>query len=112
MNNPKLLVTRRFIPAVEQHLEKEFDLGRSREGAILRRTELLALAEGVDAMFITPMDRLDAEFFENVSSSVKVIATYSVGLDHIDLRATTAGGLLLAIHPALTQKQLLRFQCS
>ena len=50
-------------------------------------------------MFITPMDRLDAEFFENVSSSVKVIATNSVGLDHIDLEAAAARKIVIGYTP-------------
>jgi phosphoglycerate dehydrogenase-like enzyme len=41
-------------------------------------------------MLVTPFDRLDAEFFNQVSSSVRVIATYSVGLDHIDLDGASA----------------------
>ena len=98
---PTLLVTHRYPPAVEERFEKEFDLRRSREGAILRRTELLALADGVDAMLITPMDRLDAEFFNNVSFSVKVIATYSVGLDHIDLEAAAARKIAIGYTPGV-----------
>jgi lactate dehydrogenase-like 2-hydroxyacid dehydrogenase len=50
-------------------------------------------------MFITPLNRLDAEFFENVSSSVKVIATYSVGLDHIDLEAAAARKIAIGYTP-------------
>ena len=34
-------------------------------------------------MFVTPADRLGSYFFKPVSSSVKVIATYSVGYKHI-----------------------------
>jgi lactate dehydrogenase-like 2-hydroxyacid dehydrogenase len=51
------------------------------------REELLSAADGADAMFVTPVDRLDATFFNRVASSVKVIATHSVGVDHIDLKA-------------------------
>jgi hypothetical protein len=34
-------------------------------------------------LFVTPADRLGSDFFKPVSSSVKVIATYSVGYKHI-----------------------------
>jgi lactate dehydrogenase-like 2-hydroxyacid dehydrogenase len=56
---------------------------------LFTRDERLAAAEGADAMLIMPFDRLDAEFFKRVSPSVKVIATYSVGFDHIDMQAAT-----------------------
>jgi len=48
---------------------------------------LIETSSGADALFITPLDRLDSGFFKRVSASVKVIATYSVGFDHIDLQA-------------------------
>ena len=50
-------------------------------------------------MFITPMDRLNAAFFERVSQSVKVISTYSVGLDHIDLKSAAARNIQIAYTP-------------
>jgi lactate dehydrogenase-like 2-hydroxyacid dehydrogenase len=95
---PKLVVTTQYLPAIEERLEREYVLRRG-DRAILSRAELLELADGADAMFITPMDRLDAEFFENVSSSVKVIATYSVGLDHIDLEAAAARKIAVGYTP-------------
>jgi lactate dehydrogenase-like 2-hydroxyacid dehydrogenase len=63
--------------------------------------ELLAAAEGADAMFVTPVDRIDAEFVKRVSASVKVIATYSVGYDHIDLRAAAERTIAIANTPGV-----------
>jgi len=50
-------------------------------------------------MFITPVDSLDAAFFKRVSSSVKVIATNSVGYDHIDLSAAAERKIAIANTP-------------
>jgi lactate dehydrogenase-like 2-hydroxyacid dehydrogenase len=61
--------------------------------------ELLALADGADAMLITPMNRLDATFFERVSPSIKVISTYSVGIDHIDLKSAAARNISIGYTP-------------
>jgi len=44
-------------------------------------------------------DRIDGEFFKRVSASVKVIATYSVGYDHIDLRAAAQRKIAIAYTP-------------
>src|SRR5580698_10544981 len=52
-------------------------------------------------MLITPMDRLDATFFERISESVKVISTYSVGLDHIDLKAAAARNISIGYTPGI-----------
>ena len=35
---------------------------------------------------ITPADQLDSGFFQKVSPTVKIIATYSVGFEHVDLQ--------------------------
>jgi lactate dehydrogenase-like 2-hydroxyacid dehydrogenase len=45
------------------------------------------------------MDRLDSAFFEKVSPTVKVIATYSVGFDHIDRQAALKRKIALAYTP-------------
>jgi lactate dehydrogenase-like 2-hydroxyacid dehydrogenase len=98
---PKLVVTNRYLPTVEERLEQEFEVRRGMSSRALSFGELVVLADGADAMFITPMDRLDADFFENVSSSVKVIATYSVGLDHIDLKAAASRNISVGYTPGV-----------
>jgi lactate dehydrogenase-like 2-hydroxyacid dehydrogenase len=45
--------------------------------------------------------RLDAEFFRRVSASVKVIATFSVGYDHIDVRAAAERKIAIANTPGV-----------
>jgi len=99
MSKPKLVVTTRYLPAIEERLEREFDVRRETSDRAPRSEDLLALADGADAMFIAPMDRLDAAFFERVSKSVKVISTYSVGLDHIDLKAAAARNISIGYTP-------------
>jgi lactate dehydrogenase-like 2-hydroxyacid dehydrogenase len=99
MFKPKLVVTNLYPPDVEERLDREFELRREASGRALSSAELLAFADGADAMLITPMDRLDAAFFERVSKSVKVISTYSVGLDHIDLKAAEARNIPIGYTP-------------
>jgi lactate dehydrogenase-like 2-hydroxyacid dehydrogenase len=101
MVKPKLVATNRYLPAVEERMDREFDVRREMSGRMLSSVELLLLADGADAMFITPMDRLDAAFFERVSKSVKVISTYSVGLDHIDLKAAAARNIPIGYTPGI-----------
>jgi lactate dehydrogenase-like 2-hydroxyacid dehydrogenase len=101
MVKPKLAVTNRYLPAVEERLEREFDVRREASGRALSPEDFLVLADGADAMFITPIDRLDAAFFERVSKSVKVISTYSVGLDHIDLKAAAARNISIGYTPGI-----------
>ena len=65
------------------------------------RDELLEASSGADALFIIPFDRLDSEFFKRVPASVKVIATYSVGTHHIDLKAAANKKIAIAYTPGI-----------
>jgi lactate dehydrogenase-like 2-hydroxyacid dehydrogenase len=99
MPKPILAVTAHYLPAIEERIDKEYDSRRNSKPVPLSNEDLLALADGADAIFVTPVDKLDGDFFGQVSPSVKVIATYSVGLDHIDLRAAAARRIAIAYTP-------------
>ena len=100
MKKPILVVTSRFIRPVEARIEKEYEVRRKPDGKLFTRDELLAMSEGADAILITPFDRLDADFFRQISHSVKVISTYSVGIDHIDMHAAAEREIAIGYTPA------------
>ena len=100
MNKPILVVTSHFIKPVETRIESEYEVRRKADGTLFTRDELLAAAEGADAVLITPFDRLDAEFFKRVSPTVKVISTCSVGFDHIDMQAAAERNIAIGYTPA------------
>jgi lactate dehydrogenase-like 2-hydroxyacid dehydrogenase len=99
MKKPILVVTSRFIKPVEARIESNYEVRRKTDGTSFTRDELLAAAEGADAILVVPFDRLDAEFFRRVSPSVKVISTFSVGLDHIDMRAAQERNIAIGYTP-------------
>jgi len=100
MKKPILVVTSRFIKPVETRIDKEYNVRRKADGTLFTRDELLASSKGADAILITPFDRLDADFFRRISSSVKVISTYSVGIDHIDMHAAAERNIAIGFTPA------------
>jgi lactate dehydrogenase-like 2-hydroxyacid dehydrogenase len=102
MRKPVLVVTAYFVDAVEARLKQDFDLRRKKSGARFTLEELLSAADGADAMLVNPSDKLDAEFFSRVASSVKVIATHSAGYHHIDLSAAAARKVAIANISALS----------
>jgi lactate dehydrogenase-like 2-hydroxyacid dehydrogenase len=102
MSKPILVATAHFVDAVETRLARSFDLRRKKKGEHFTSEELLSAAEGADAMFVTPADRLDATFFSRVNASVKIIATHSVGHDHIDLNAAERRKIAIAYIPGLS----------
>jgi lactate dehydrogenase-like 2-hydroxyacid dehydrogenase len=100
MTKAILVVTSHFIKPVEARIESDYEVRRKTDGTSFTYDELLAAAEGADAMLIVPFDRLDAEFFRRVSPSIKVISTYSVGVDHIDMHAAAERNIAIGYLPA------------
>jgi lactate dehydrogenase-like 2-hydroxyacid dehydrogenase len=100
MKKPILVVTSHFIKQVDARIDRDYEVRRKSDGTLFTRDELLAAAVGADAILVMPFDRLDTEFFRRVSSSVKVIATYSVGFDHIDMHAAAERNIAIGYTPA------------
>jgi lactate dehydrogenase-like 2-hydroxyacid dehydrogenase len=101
LSKPTLLVTCHCTKDVAARIARDFTPRRIPEEQPLSAAELLRAAEGADALFISPADKLDAEFFRRVPASVKVIATFSVGYDHIDLRAAAERRIPIANTPGV-----------
>jgi lactate dehydrogenase-like 2-hydroxyacid dehydrogenase len=60
---------------------------------------LLASLSGVDAILCTPADSFDAGLIGQLPDCVRVIGTFSVGLEHIDLAAAQARGIAVCNTP-------------
>jgi lactate dehydrogenase-like 2-hydroxyacid dehydrogenase len=101
MRKPVLVVTTQFLDEIEARIDRDYEACRNPHQRPFTRDELIEASSGADALFITPLDRLDSEFFERVSASVKVIATYSVGTDHIDLQAAANRKIAIAYTPGI-----------
>jgi lactate dehydrogenase-like 2-hydroxyacid dehydrogenase len=102
MSKPILVVTAYFVDSGETRLNQDFALRRKKSGDRFTPEELISAADGADAMLVTPADRLDAAFFRRVAPSVKIIATHSVGYDHIDLKAAAAQKIAVAYIPGIS----------
>jgi lactate dehydrogenase-like 2-hydroxyacid dehydrogenase len=101
LSKPILVVTARFIQTVEDRIEREYEARRNPKETPFSLADLLSAADGADALLVTPADKLNAEFFKRVHASVKVIATYSVGYEHIDLRAAADRRIAIAFTPGV-----------
>jgi len=104
MTKPILVVTTRFPQAIEDRIDRDYSARRNPNQIPFSQQDLLSAAEGADALFITPADRLDSGFFQKVSPSVKIIVTYSVGFEHIDLQAAARRKIPVAYTPGVNQE--------
>lgn len=104
MPRPILVVTSRYPKEVEDRIDRDYNARRDPNQFPFSQQKLLSASEGADALFITPADRLESRFFQKVSSTVKVIATYSVGFEHIDLEAAARRKIQVAYTPGVNSE--------
>ena len=101
---PVLLVTRKLPEPVEARIAAGYDARFNRDGAPLGSEALIAQAAGADGILCTILDRLSAPVIAALPASLRIIATFSVGADHIDLQAAKARGIAVTNTPgALTE---------
>jgi lactate dehydrogenase-like 2-hydroxyacid dehydrogenase len=104
MTKPILVVTSRYPKEVEDRIDRDYNARRNPNQLPFSQQELLSAAEGANALFITPADRLDSAFFQKVSPTVRIIATYSVGFEHIDLEAAARRKIPVAYTPGVNSE--------
>jgi lactate dehydrogenase-like 2-hydroxyacid dehydrogenase len=97
---PRLLVTRRLPQEVETRLGKAFAAQLNADDHPMSEAEILAGAEGKDALLITPMDKSFATgIIARLPSSIKIVATFSVGYEHVDIAAAKARNIAVTNTP-------------
>lgn len=96
---PKILVTRKLPAPVEARLARDYTPRFNEADKLYTTQELLEKSQGADALLITGQDHLTAEVIEQLPDSVRAIATFSVGYDHIDLAASKKRGILVVNTP-------------
>ncbi|HUD52021.1 D-glycerate dehydrogenase [Parvibaculum sp.] len=99
MSRPSLLVTRKLPNAVEARLARDYDAETNAIDTILKPDDLVARAKGKDGFLVTPADRLDADLIGRLPSSIRIMASFSVGYDHIDVKAAEARGIAVTNTP-------------
>ncbi|MGO9171224.1 MAG: 2-hydroxyacid dehydrogenase [Rhodomicrobium sp.] len=99
MSKPKLLMTRRLSPAVIERAARDYDLDLNETDSVMSADVLLARAQDKDALLVTLTEKFTAGVIAKLPPSVRIVATYSVGYDHIDLAAAKARGIRVSNTP-------------
>ena len=68
MTKSILVVTSHYPKEVEDRIDRDYNARRNPDQFPFSQQKLLSAAEGADALFITPADRLDSGFFQKVST--------------------------------------------
>lgn len=96
-----LVVTRTLPDAVMARVAAQYEPIMIDQHGAFETEAFLAAADGADAALVTPADRIDAAVIARIPASVRVLGTFSVGTDHIDLEAARARGLPVVNTPGV-----------
>jgi lactate dehydrogenase-like 2-hydroxyacid dehydrogenase len=94
-----LLITRRLPQAVEERAARDYEVRHLALQGAFDSAHVLGALAGVEAILCTPADRFDAPIISQMPASIKVIGTFSVGLEHIDQAAAAARGIKICHTP-------------
>ena len=96
---PVVLVTRKIPANVEARVSRDYQARLNPEDRLYSTGELLAAAEGANAILCCHTEHFSAEVIAKLPGSVKAIANISVGVDHCDLAAAKDRGLIVTNTP-------------
>lgn len=99
--NPKLFVTRKLPPDVEARIRRDYDALHNENDAVYGPDDLvrLSMETKCDGILTCGTEKWNAEVISKLPDHVKILATFSVGHDHIDVKAAEEKGLIVTNTP-------------
>lgn len=100
MSRPRLLVTRRVFPEVLALLREHFEVEANERDDPWPPERLRERAADKQALFVVASDRIDAALLA-AAPGLRVVASGSVGYNHVDLAACAQRGILVTHTPGV-----------
>jgi len=101
LRKPKVIVTRKLPDAVETRMRELFDAELNVDDAPMDAAQLGDAMARADVLASTITDRIDAAVIARASERLKLIANFGVGIDHIDVAAAHARGIIVTNTPGV-----------
>ena len=95
----RVLATRHFPPDVEARLAANFDAVLNPEDRLFDGPALIKASEGCDGIMCAAGDPLNADTIAKLPDSVRIIATFSVGYEHVDVAAAARRNIAVSNTP-------------
>ena len=97
----RVVVTRRLIPVVEQRMAELFDVRLNSDDHPFSRDELAQAMSHCDVLVPTVTDQIDSALIEGAGSSLRMIANFGAGTDHIALATARARRIVVTNTPGV-----------
>jgi glyoxylate reductase len=98
---PKVIVTRKLPDPVETRMRELFDTELNVTDEPMGRKALIEAVGRCDVLSSTITDRIDAGLIEKAGERLKLIANFGAGVDHIDVAAANARGIIVTNTPGV-----------
>jgi len=98
-DKPAILVTRKLPDAVEARLSRDFDVRLNPDDLLFSTDDLINRAQGAQGILPCHTEHFSADVIERLPQEVKIIANFSVGVDHVDLAAAKTKGIVVTNTP-------------
>ena len=96
---PIVLVTRKLPDAVENRLRRDYEPILNPEDVLYTGDQIIERAKGAAAILPCHTEKFTADIIARLPESVRAIANYSVGYDHVDIEAAKARGIIVTNTP-------------
>ena len=97
----KVVLTRRLPDAVETRMRELFDAELNLKDVPMDRAALEAAVQRADVLVPTITDEIDAALINGAGEQLKMIANFGAGVDHIDIDAAVARGIIVTNTPGV-----------
>lgn len=95
----RILITRILPDQVMARAGDAYETSVSENDEVLNADQIAAMAHGCDGLLVTPSEKITAGVIDALPDSIRIIATFSVGYDHIDTDAATRRGIIVTNTP-------------
>jgi len=101
MSKPIIAVTRMLPTSIETRMMELFEARLNEDDQRLSAAEIVAKCDGADVLVPTVTDGINAALIAALPDTIRLIANFGVGVDHIDLKAAAARDILVTNTPGV-----------
>lgn len=98
---PKIILTRQLPDSVETRMRELFNAQLNETDEAFTKEQLVDAVKKADVLVPTVTDDISADIIAEAGPQLKLIASFGVGVDHIDLKAAKEKGITVTNTPGV-----------
>ena len=102
---PKVIVSRKIPDSIESRMAELFDVKLNLEDKSFSEDDLIAAFKETDVFVSTVTDNITADIINQAGPQFKMIANFGMGVNHIDMQAAHAKGIVVTNTPGVLTEE-------